>query len=127
MRNNYILRYVGGFTDISRHLRRVWVLTAVRLRDGEEPMATKERVNILMVDDQQAKLLSYEVMLGELDENLIKATSRTEALEHLLKTDVAVVLMDGSMPELDGLVLANMIRPHARFQRTAILLISSVH
>ncbi len=90
-------------------------------------MTTKERVNILMVDDQPAKLLSYEVMLGELDENLIKATSGMEALEHLLKTDVAVVLMDVSMPELDGFELANMIRQHPRFQRTAIIFISAVH
>ena len=50
--------------------------------------------NILMVDDQPAKLLSYEVILSELGENLIKAGSGREALEHLLKTDIAVVLMD---------------------------------
>jgi PAS domain S-box-containing protein len=90
-------------------------------------MTTKEKINILMVDDQPAKLLSYEVMLGEMDENLIKATSGKEALEHLLKTDVAVVLMDVSMPELDGFELASMIRQHPRFQRTAIIFISAVH
>src|SRR5205807_7844035 len=85
------------------------------------------RVNILMVDDQPAKLLSYEVMLGELDENLIKASSAKEALELLLKTDVAVVLMDVSMPEIDGFELAEIIRQHPRFQRTAIIFISAVH
>jgi PAS domain S-box-containing protein len=89
-------------------------------------MATKEKVNILMVDDQPAKLLSYEVMLEELDENLIKATSGEEALELLLKTDVAVVLMDVSMPGLDGFELSTMIRQHPRFQRTAIIFISAV-
>ena len=90
-----------------------------------QPM--KDRVNILMVDDQPAKLLSYEVMLGELDENLIKASSAKEALELLLKNDVAVVLMDVSMPEVDGFELANMIRQHPRFQKTAIIFISAVH
>jgi len=89
--------------------------------------AMKDRVNILMVDDQPAKLLSYEVMLGELDENLIKASSAKEALELLLKNDVAVVLMDVSMPEVDGFELANMIRHHPRFQKTAIIFISAVH
>src|ERR1035437_503754 len=84
-------------------------------------------VNILMVDDQPAKLLSYEVMLGELGENLIKAASGREALELLLKIDVAVVLMDVSMPELDGFELAEMIRQHPRFQKTAIIFISAVH
>ena len=84
-------------------------------------------VNILMVDDQPSKLLSYEVMLGELGENLVKATSGREALELLLKIDVAVVLMDVSMPELDGFELAEMIRQHPRFQKTAIIFISAVH
>jgi PAS domain S-box-containing protein len=90
-------------------------------------MSKDEKVNILMVDDQPAKLLSYEVMLAELGENLIQAPSAKEALEILLKTDIAVVLMDVSMPDLDGFELATMIRQHPRFQRTAIIFISAVH
>ncbi|MGZ4816087.1 MAG: hybrid sensor histidine kinase/response regulator [Terriglobales bacterium] len=90
-------------------------------------MSNTDKVNILMVDDQPAKLLSYEVILAELGENLIKATSGREALDQLLKTDVAVVLMDVSMPEMDGFELADMIRQHPRFQKTAIIFISGVH
>src|SRR6202011_985829 len=90
-------------------------------------MSTHEKVNILMVDDQPGKLLSYEVILGELGENLIKANSGAEALDCLLKNDVAVVLMDVSMPELDGFELAGMIRQHPRFQHTAIIFISAIH
>ncbi len=90
-------------------------------------MSQHDKVNILMVDDQPSKLLTYEVMLAELGENLIKANSGREALEHLLKTDVAVVLMDVSMPEIDGFELAGIIRQHPRFQRTAIIFISAVH
>src|SRR5206468_11200312 len=56
-----------------------------------------------------------------------KATSAREALEILLKNDVAVVLMDVSMPDIDGFELAEMIRQHPRFQRTAIIFISAVH
>lgn len=90
-------------------------------------MDANDKVNILMVDDQPAKLLSYEAILGELGENLIKATSGREALEQLLKNDVAVVLMDVSMPDLDGFELADIIRQHPRFQKTAIIFISAVH
>jgi PAS domain S-box-containing protein len=93
----------------------------------ESKMTANEKVNILMVDDQPAKLLSYEVILAELGENLLKATSGTEALEQLLKTDIAVVLMDVSMPDLDGFELADLIRQHPRFQRTAIIFISAVY
>src|SRR5579863_577363 len=90
-------------------------------------MTADQKINILMVDDQPAKLLSYEVILAGLGENLIKATSATDALNTLLKQDVAVVLMDVSMPDLDGFELADVIRQHPRFQKTAIIFISGVH
>src|SRR5579871_2120053 len=90
-------------------------------------MDTGDRVNILLVDDQPAKLMSYEVILAELGENLLKATSGREALEHLLKSDVAIVLVDVCMPDLDGFQLAAMIREHPRFQKTAIIFISAIH
>src|ERR1700761_2678500 len=98
-----------------------------RQRSAKQTMTGFDKVNILMVDDQPGKLLSYEAILSELGENLIKASSGREALEHLLKTDVAVVLMDVSMPEIDGFQLADMIRQHPRFQKTAIIFISGIH
>jgi len=80
-----------------------------------------------MVDDQPGKLLTYEAMLGELGENLIKAHSGMEALEHLLKTDIALVLMDVSMPGMDGFETAQMIHNHPRFQNTPIVFVSGIH
>ena len=85
-----------------------------------------EKVNILLVDDQPAKLLTYEAVLKDLGENLLKASSAQEAFQHLLRTDVAVVLVDVYMPDLDGFELARMIREHPRFQQTAIIFISAV-
>jgi two-component sensor histidine kinase/DNA-binding response OmpR family regulator len=90
-------------------------------------MNQNDRVNILLVDDQPAKLLSYEVILRDLGENLIKAASAKEAFEQLLKTDIAIVLVDVCMPDLDGFQLASMIRDHPRFQKTAIIFVSAIH
>jgi PAS domain S-box-containing protein len=89
-------------------------------------MMEHEKVNILLVDDQPAKLLAYEVILKELNENLVVATSGREALEILLKTEIAVILVDVCMPELDGFELAAMIREHPRFQKTAMIFISAI-
>lgn len=86
-----------------------------------------EKINILMVDDQPGKLLSYEAMLSELGENLIQAHSGMEALERLLKTDIALVLMDVSMPGMDGFETAQMIHDHPRFQNTPIVFVSGIH
>jgi signal transduction histidine kinase len=86
-----------------------------------------EKINILMVDDQPGKLLTYEAMLSELGENLIKAHSGMEALEHLLKTNIALVLMDVSMPGMDGFETAQMIQEHPRFQNTPIVFVSGIH
>ena len=85
-----------------------------------------DRVNILLVDDQPSKLLTYETILGDLGDTLITANSAAEALQHLLKTEIAVVLVDVCMPELDGYELAAMIRQHPRFQQTAIIFVSAV-
>src|SRR5881394_11670 len=89
-------------------------------------MMDHEKVNILLVDDQPAKLLAYEVILKELGENLVVASSGREALEYLLKNEVAIILVDVCMPELDGFELAAMIREHPRFQKTAMIFISAI-
>jgi signal transduction histidine kinase len=85
-----------------------------------------DKINILLVDDEHGKLLSYEAVLAELGENLILARSGNEALECLLKNEIAVVVTDVNMPGLDGFQLADMIRQHPRFQDIAIIFISGV-
>ena len=91
------------------------------------PANTVNKVNILLVDDHPGKLLSYEVVLAPLGENLIKAHSANDALECLLKTDVALVLLDVNTPEIDGFGLADMIHQRPRFRETAIMFISGAH
>jgi signal transduction histidine kinase len=89
-------------------------------------MNSAEKVNILLVDDSHAKLLSHEAVLAEVGENLLKASSARQAFEVLLKNEVALILIDVCMPDLDGFELAEMIREHPRFQTTAIIFVSAV-
>src|SRR6202795_4149232 len=89
-------------------------------------MNTVEKVNILLVDDSHAKLMSHEAILEEVGENLLKASSARQAFECLLKNEIALVLIDVCMPDLDGFELAAMIREHPRFQITAIIFVSAV-
>jgi len=90
-------------------------------------MINDGKVNILLVNNQPRKLLSYEVVLRDLEENLIKVSSASEALEQLLKSEIAVILIDACMQDLDGFQLVSMIREHPRFEQTAIIFVSDIH
>ena len=89
-------------------------------------MAESSRANVLLVDDQPAKLLTYQAILRGVGANLVTANSAREALDALLRMEFAAVLVDVCMPELDGFELARMIRDHPRFSRTAIIFVSGV-
>ncbi len=90
------------------------------------PVNEPDKVNILLIDDQPAKLLSYEVVLAGIGETLIKASSACEAFECLLKNEIGLILIDVCMPDLDGFELAALIREHPRFQRIGIIFVSAV-
>ena len=83
------------------------------------------RVNILLVDDQPGKLLSYESVLADLGENLILAKSGREALQQLLRHEFALILLDVVMPEMDGFDTATMIRQHPRLEHTPIIFLTA--
>ena len=85
-----------------------------------------EKLSILLIDDDAGKLLAYEAMLAELGEKLLKARSGMEALEQLLKNEIALMLMDVCMPGMDGFETAQMIHEHPRFQNIPIIFVSGI-
>src|SRR5436190_15174271 len=91
---------------------------------GKDPA---DKVSILLVDDQESRLLSYEAILGDLHENLVRASSGTEALRRLMKDDFAVILLDVNMPVMDGFETARMIRQHPRHEATPIVFVTAIH
>jgi signal transduction histidine kinase/ActR/RegA family two-component response regulator len=90
-----------------------------------EPMV--EPVNILLVDDQPSRLVTYRAILGDLHENLIDANSGTEALKFLMTHDFALILLDVNMPGLDGFETASLIHQHPRFEKTPIIFVTAVN
>jgi signal transduction histidine kinase len=90
-------------------------------------LADSDKVNILLVDDQPSRLLSYEAVLAELGENLVAVRSGEEALKRLMETDFAVILLDVSMPGMDGFETAELIHQHPRFENTPIIFVTGVH
>lgn len=84
-------------------------------------------INILLVDDQPSRLLSYEGMLSDLGANLVKANSGTEALQLLMQQEFAVILLDVNMPGMDGFEIATLIHQHPRFEQTSIIFVTGTH
>ena len=86
-----------------------------------------DRVNILLVDDQPQRLFTYEAILSDLGENLISANSGREALQLLMGSEFAAILLDVSMPGMDGFETAALIHEHPRFEKTPIIFVTAVH
>jgi signal transduction histidine kinase len=86
-----------------------------------------DAANILMVDDQPARLLTYRAILEPLGHNLVAVNSGLEALEALMKQEFAVVLLDVKMPGMDGFETAALIHDHPRFETTPIIFVTGVH
>ena len=84
-------------------------------------------VNVLLVDDQPARLLVYRAILDPLGENLVEARSGTDALKEVMASDCAVILLDVNMPGMDGFETASLIHQHPRFERTPIIFVTAVN
>ncbi|MEX1034143.1 MAG: response regulator [Cellvibrionaceae bacterium] len=100
---------------------------AVSVKQPKDAAMTVQQVNILLVDDKAERLLSYEVALGSLGHNLVRAQSGAEALGLLMQMEFAAILLDVSMPEMDGFETAALIREHPRFEETPIIFVTGVH
>src|SRR5262245_24172306 len=97
-----------------------------QVQNGSLRTAPDLKTNILLVDDRADKLLALEAVLASLGQNLVQARSGKEALRHLLKQDFAVILLDVSMPSMDGFETAALIRQRPRSEHTPIIFVTSI-
>lgn len=90
-------------------------------------MNLEEKATILIVDDKAENLVALQAVLDELDEQVVKVSSGVEALKYLLDHDVAVILLDVQMPEMDGFETAQMIRSRQRSRHTPIIFLTAMY
>jgi signal transduction histidine kinase/DNA-binding response OmpR family regulator len=84
-----------------------------------------ERAGILVVDDRPDKLLALGLVLEELGQDIVTASSGEEALKRVLTQDFAVILLDVNMPGLDGLETAQLIRSRRKSAHTPIIFVTA--
>ena len=82
--------------------------------------------NVLLVDDRPENLLALEGILEPLGQNLLYANSGEDALRQLLRHDVAVILLDVQMPELDGFETAQLIKQRDRTKHVPIIFVTAI-
>jgi PAS domain S-box-containing protein len=85
-----------------------------------------DAANILLVDDKQENLVALEAILQPLGENLLRARSGEDALRQLLLHDVAVILLDVQMPELDGFETATLIKQREKTRSIPIIFLTAI-
>jgi len=91
------------------------------------PAEARPRTSILLVDDQPARLLTYEAVLSGVDVECVRALSSRDALKLLLTREFALILLDVNMPEMDGFETARLIREHPRWERTPIIFVTGMN
>ncbi|QEH35453.1 Autoinducer 2 sensor kinase/phosphatase LuxQ [Aquisphaera giovannonii] len=82
-------------------------------------------VHCLLVDDLEENLRALEAVLRQEGVVLLKARSGLDALELLLRHDVALALVDVQMPEMDGFELAELMRGAERTRRVPIIFLTA--
>jgi two-component system sensor histidine kinase/response regulator len=87
--------------------------------------AAEPAVHVLVVDDVPQNLVAMQALLRNSGVTMLGASSGAEALELLLRHDVALALLDVQMPEMDGFALAELMRGTQRTRQIPIIFITA--
>ena len=99
----------------------------IRSADAGAQADPSQRVKILMVDDRQDKLLALSSVFDGIDIDVIMAQSGKEALRLVLANEFAVILLDVSMPIMDGFETATLIRQRQFSEHIPIIFITALN
>ncbi|MBU0675601.1 MAG: response regulator [Proteobacteria bacterium] len=87
----------------------------------------KQKSKVLIVDDRVENLVALERILGDLDIQLIRATSGNEALALTLEHEFALALVDVQMPEMDGYEMVTLLRQEPATEHLPVIFVSAVY
>jgi len=85
------------------------------------------KAKILIVDDQPENLIALDALLASMDQEVIRAGSGREALKLLLNHEVALILLDIQMPDMDGYETAALIRQREILKHTPIIFLTAMY
>lgn len=85
-----------------------------------------EVIRVLVVDDRPENLLAMENLLESPDIVILRAESGADALSTLLLQDIALVLLDVQMPDMDGFEVAELMRSNARTKAIPIIFVTAI-
>ncbi|MCU1483796.1 MAG: hypothetical protein JWN67_542 [Actinomycetia bacterium] len=88
-------------------------------------MIDPDDVTLLLVDDTPENLVALQALLDPLGYRLLLASSGEEALRHLMRADVAVILLDVRMPGMDGFETARHIKDRQRTRDIPIVFLTA--
>jgi len=88
-------------------------------------MNAQQPVQILIVDDHRDNLLALEAVLSPLGHRMLRAASGRAALKVLLQEEIALILLDVAMPDVDGYEVAELIRGRQANRDTPIIFITA--
>lgn len=81
---------------------------------------------ILIVDDLIENLVSLEMVLGDFDITLVKATSGMEALRKTMNEDFALAILDVQMPGMDGYETLSLMRKRKKTKYLPVIFVSAI-
>ncbi|MBP9791288.1 MAG: response regulator, partial [Bacteroidia bacterium] len=94
--------------------------------DTKNSVSLQHPIKILLVDDRPENLISLESMLENGNRTIIKANSGNEALKVALEDEIALILLDVQMPDMDGFEVARLLKENSRTKDISIIFVTAL-
>ena len=102
------------------------LIPTIAASDTKNSVSLQHPIKILLVDDRPENLISLESMLENGSRTIIKANSGNEALKVALEDEIALILLDVQMPDMDGFEVARLLKENSRTKDISIIFVTAL-